>query len=176
MLVYLDHSDIKKTRRALLIASITLLIAASLSFQTDVLSVFGLEIRISNVHMVEIIRLFVGYFLIVFLLRSALISPRYLLRWKRRSDDLWEKGFREQIEEIEREADPRYDGYDPDPWYIDLSDGVSQRALSRAKWIRIAKVFNRFLVFLMEWAFIVVIAAIAIRDPNLLRDYLTSIE
>jgi hypothetical protein len=95
-----DVESLIKTRRSLLVASITTLIFANLNFSTDKISFLGVEILMSQDTIVRLGQAGTLYFLVVFLLQAA---PEFVKMfgwlWDTRIDSLERKAWNNFREE-----------------------------------------------------------------------------
>ncbi|MCG7627393.1 hypothetical protein MHM88_06215 [Epibacterium sp. MM17-32] len=72
---YIDHSDEKKARKALLAVSISTILVANMKFATNKLDILGLELLVDQTQLVAFGKLTAVILLIIFIVRSI---PGYL--------------------------------------------------------------------------------------------------
>ncbi|AXT26591.1 hypothetical protein D1823_08360 [Ruegeria sp. AD91A] len=69
MVQYLDHDDFKKSRKAVIITSVSILLASTFEFSNQTLKILGLEAKFDIANLIVLLKLSLLYFFSVFLLK-----------------------------------------------------------------------------------------------------------
>jgi hypothetical protein len=172
-----EHNDIDKTRKSLWLASAFTLIVSNATFQSDQVDIFGLQVTVSQAHLVAVGRLAITILLLVFLLHCSVLS----IAWYRAKSDhehsRWETERREEIGQIETQlSDPYSETYDwrdsADPWQVDFHDQWETRNSELQRLARWSDAYASLIEFLLRYALTLAVSLATLINPLFLSRWL----
>lgn len=158
----IDFTGLRRSRNAILSASVFLLVVSNITLASDRLNLFGLEFIVSINELVSVAR--VVLVLALLNLSGALVreSPKNLARFLRWRDEKWWLPIGEQIDEMHRGQGPDDDYWEQrgldwdDEAYIER-DVRKQKRLRVARWLRpisLTLSFTSYVIFPLALAFL----------------------
>lgn len=175
MMSQIDFSDMRKTRRSIVITSTAVLLLSSVELANNTLQILGLEFVVSLPRIAEAARILLGVLLVIFILRSLEVLPKQIHRYLILIDKAWEKKAKAELDKIEaRIFDP---GYDQDENPFDDYDGFYyegrwKRKTRRQKVFAIGRLVQGAAVFFLEFVAVLAFGCVTFFAPNSLDLYL----
>ncbi|WP_417587152.1 hypothetical protein [Pararhodobacter oceanensis] len=164
----LDSSNVKKIRRNLILLSIICIILANLEFVSNVINVFGLEIRVDRDHAVKVIGRALSLVFVVYALRAM---PSYLATLveieSRRLEAKKRRGYYDVSEGYGLNDPVESDG-SPDAAYASV-DALFKHKFDELKrrHDRLSFFLSIIIVSIADFGVPTVLALIAVLDPSL---------
>lgn len=175
MISQIDFTDMRKTRRSVIIASVAVLLLSSFELTSNTLQILGLEFIVSLPRIAEAARILLAILLLIFVLRSLEVLPKQIHRYLIIIDKSWEKKAAAELHSIEEQI--HNPAYDPDENPFDDYDGFFyegrwRRKTRRQKVFAIGRLVQGATAFFLEFFAVFAIGCLALFAPNILDQHL----
>lgn len=170
---YLDYSDEKRSRKAVLTAGIATILIANLQITSQTLKILGLEFVIAQTRMVALGQIASATLLVLFCLRSA---PNYLDLLQKLSLERLQRRKKIAIRKWEADWDmdvPAETEYGPKGERDEIeTDFKYLRARLEERYSVLTFLTGAFIIIALDFGFPIVVGAIATFRPSLISEHI----
>jgi len=170
---YIDHSDEKKARKALLAVSISTILMANMKFATNKLDILGLELLVDQSQFVGFGKLAAAILLIVFIIRSI---PSYLKLLHKLSVD---RANRQEQLELSKWLEswgfdtPTPPADNPNDEKEEIKNEFKYRlAKIEKQYSKITFLANAMALLTVDYGVPIIIGSVAAHDPVLVQSFI----
>jgi hypothetical protein len=171
-----ENNTLEKSRRAVLIVALLILLFAVADFRSDEIEFLSLRIAFSREKFIALGQFFLIYFLFTYIVRILIQLGIWVAERGSDTVDKWESDQHDKVISAEKESS---DENHSDNVYSDEHDDITYEASMRQRPYKFLKsfslLFEKIFIVLLQYVFPVVLALLALFWPDSLSDLLQAV-